>query len=127
MAALLAKIDKQSEQLENLTRQQSERVDGIALKQQETDELVHAIEEDLHGVKTAVDGRLSAMEGSLTGLKTAVHSELLEEQERLRKQIRDDILRDFSTPTGLGEGLRPTAPPFVPATTSPEGGTLPGA
>ena len=127
MAALLAKIDKQSEQLENLTRQQSERVDDIARKQQETDELVHAIEDGLHEVKTAVDGRLSAMEGSLTGLRSDVHSELLEEQERLRKQIRDDVLRDFSTPTGLGEGLRPTAPSFVPATTGPEEGTLPGA
>ena len=27
----------------------------------------------------------------------------------------------------MGEGLRPTAPSFVPATTSPEEGTLPGA
>ena len=29
LAALMAKMDKQSEQLENLTRQQSERVDGM--------------------------------------------------------------------------------------------------
>jgi len=30
LAALMEKMDKQNEQLENLTRQQLERVDGIA-------------------------------------------------------------------------------------------------
>ena len=103
-------------------------MDGIAQKQQETDEHVHAIEDDLQGVKAAVDGRLSAMERSLTGLRTDVMSELLERQEWLGKQIHDDILRELCTPTGLEGGMRLTAPPFVPATAvSPEGETLPGA
>jgi len=122
MTMLLEKMDKQSEQLQNLTRQQSERVDSIAQKQQETEEHVHAIEGDLHAVKTTVDGRLSAVEGSLTGLRTELQSELLERQERLRKELHDDLLREFSTPTGLEGGLRPTAPPFVPATTATTGG-----
>ena len=146
LAALMEKMDKQSEQLENLTRQQSERVDGIAQKQQETDEHVHAVEGDLHAVKTTVDERLSAMEGSLTGVRTELQFELFERQERLRKELRDDFLREFSGPTGLEGGLRPTASPFVPATmtttgdgagtvsahtdsraTTTEGGALPGA
>ena len=38
MAALLEKMDQQNEQLQLLTRQQAERVDGIELKQKETDE-----------------------------------------------------------------------------------------
>jgi len=145
LAALMEKMDKQSEQLENLTRQQSERVDGIAQKQQETDEHVHAVEGDLHAVKTTVDERLSAMEGSLTGVRTELQFELFERQERLRKELRDDFLREFSAPTGLEGGLRPTASPFVPAmtttgdgagtvsahadsrATTTEGGALPGA
>jgi len=146
LAALMEKMDKQSEQPENLTTQQSERVDGIAQKKQETDEHVHANEGDLHAVKTMVDERLSAMEGSVTGVRTELQLELFERQERLRKELRDDFLREFSTPTELEGGLRPTAFPFVPATmtttgdgvgtvsvhtdsrtTAAEGGTLPGA
>jgi len=92
LAALMENMDKQIEQLENLTRQQSERVDGIAQKQQETDEHVHAVEGDLHTVKTTVDERLSAMEGSLTGVRTELQFELFERQERLRKELRDDFL-----------------------------------
>ena len=44
MAALLEKMDQQNEQLQLLTRQQAERVDGIALKQKETDENLDAIQ-----------------------------------------------------------------------------------
>ena len=47
MAALLEKMDQQNEQLQLLTRQQAERVDGIALKQKETDGYIDAIKGDL--------------------------------------------------------------------------------
>ena len=101
---------------------------------------------DLHTVKTMVDGWLSAMEGSLTGVRTELQLELFERQERLRKELRNNFLQKFSTPTGLEGGLRPTASSFVPATmttmgdgagtvsahtdskmTTTKGGTLPGA
>ena len=74
-----------------------------------------AVEGDLNSVKAAVDGRLSAVEGSLTGLRTEIHEELLEKQERLRKELRHELLRDLSALTELPEGgLSPTALPFVP-------------
>ena len=115
MAALLEKMDRQSEQLEDLVKRQTERVDGLARKQVETEEHVSAVEGDLNSVKAAVDGRLSAVEGSLTGLRTELHEELLEKQERLRKELRHELLQDLSAPTELPEGgLSPTAPPFVP-------------
>ena len=117
MAALLEKMDRQSEQLHGrlIVKRQTERVDGLAPKQVETEEHVSAVEGDLNSVKAAVDGRLSAVEGSLTGLRTELHEELLEKQERLRKELRHELLRDLSAPTELPKGrLSPTAPPFVP-------------
>ena len=62
MAALLEKMDRQSERLEDLVKWQTERVDGLARKQVETEEHVSAVEGDLNSVKAAVDGRLSAVE-----------------------------------------------------------------
>ena len=96
-------------------------MDSIAQKQQEADEHVHAIEGDLHTVKTMVDERLSAMEGSLTGVRTELQLELFERQEQLRKELRDDFLQEFSIPTGLEGRLRPTASLFVPATMTTTG------
>ena len=64
MAALLEKMDQQNEQLQLLTRQQAERVDGIALKQKETDENLDAIQGRLglrerdHGWTNECDGRV---------------------------------------------------------------------
>ena len=55
MAALLEKLDQQNEQLQLLTRQQAERVDGIDLKQKETDENLDAIKGDLDSVKGIMD------------------------------------------------------------------------
>jgi len=46
MAALLEKMDRQSEQLEDLIKWQTERVDVLAQKQVETEEHVSAIEGD---------------------------------------------------------------------------------
>ena len=75
MAALLEKMDQQNEQLQLLTRQQAERVDGIALKQKETDENLDAIKGDLDSVKGIMDGRMNAMEESIAGLKS-FHAEI---------------------------------------------------
>ena len=47
MAALLEKMDRQSEQLEDLVKRQTERVDGLARKQVETEEHVSTVEGDL--------------------------------------------------------------------------------
>ena len=70
MAALLEKMDQQNEKLQ--TRQQADRVDGIALKQKETDENLDAIKGDLDSVKGIMDGRMSAMEESIAGLKVSM-------------------------------------------------------
>ena len=127
MAALLEKMDRQSEQLEDLAKRQTERVDGLAQKQKETEEHVFAMESDLNSVKATVDGRLTEVEGSLTGLRTELHEELLERQERLRKELRHELLRDLDATTKLLEGgLSPTAPPFVPRDVVEDGTTAPG-
>ena len=115
MAALLEKMDQQNEQLQLLTRQQAERVDGIALKQKETDENLDAIKGDLDSVKGIMDGRMSAMEESIAGLKS-FHAEIGEQQESLKQELREELLRELATPTSLGVArLRPIAPPFVPS------------
>ena len=75
MAALLEKMDRQSEQLEDLAERQTERVDGLARKQKETEEHVFAMESVLNSVKATVDGRLTEVEGSLTGLRIELHEE----------------------------------------------------
>ena len=115
MAALLEKMDQQNEQLQLLTRQQAERVDGIALKQKETDENLDAIKGDLDSVKGIMDGRMNAMEESIAGLKS-FHAEIGEQQESLKQKLREELLRELATPTSLGvTRLRPMAPPFVPS------------
>ena len=74
-------------------------------------EHVSAMEGDLNSVKDAVDERLSAVEGSLTGLRTKLQEEFLEKQERLRKELCHELLRDLIASTDLLEGgLSPTAP-----------------
>ena len=85
-------------------------MDGLSKKQRETDEHVHAIEEDLYSVKAAVDGRLSAVEGSLAGLKSKLYEEMSETQERMTKEIQDCLLREIHSTT-----LRVDAPSFIPS------------
>ena len=115
MTALLEKMDQQNEQLQLLTQQQAERVDGIALKQKETDENLDAIKGDLDSVKGIMDGRMNAMEESIAGLKS-FHAEIGEQQESLKQELREELLRELATPTSLGvTRLRPVAPPFVPS------------
>ncbi len=114
MATLLAKMDLQSEQLELLTRQQAERVDGLAQKQREINEHVSALEGDLESVKAVVDGRLTSVEESLTGLER-LRADIGERHESLRGELHDELLRELSVVGGIGLGgtLRPTAPAFV--------------
>ena len=110
MAALLEKMDQQNEQLQLLTRQQAERVDGIALKQKETDRHIDAIKGDLDSVK----GNMSVTEKSIAGLKS-FHAEIGEQQKSLKQELREELLQKLLTPTSLGVArLRPMAPPFVP-------------
>ena len=115
MAALLEKMDQQNEQLQLLTRQQAERVDGIVLKQKETDENLDAIKGDLDSVKGIMDGQMSAMEESIAGLKVSIQR-LVSSKESLKQELREELLRELATPTSLGvTRLWPMAPPFVPS------------
>ena len=115
MAALLEKMDQQNEQLQLLTRQQAERVDGIALKQKETDGYIDAIKGDLDSVKGIMDGRMSTMEESIAGLKS-FHAEIGEQQKSLKQELREELLQELATSTSLGvTRLRPMAPLFVPS------------
>ena len=115
MAALLEKMDQQNEQLQLLTRQQAERVDGIALKQKETDGYIDAIKGDLDSVKGIMDGRMSTMEESIAGLKS-FHAEIGEQQKSLKQELREELLQELATSTSLGvTRLRPMAPSFVPS------------
>ena len=124
MAALLEKMDQQNEQLQLLTRQQAERVDGIALKQKETDRYIDAIKGDLDSVKGIMDGRMSTMEESIAGLKS-FHAEIGEQQKSLKQELREELLQELATSTSLGfTRLRPMAPLFVPSDTTV--GVVPG-
>ena len=94
MAALLEKMDRQSEQLEDLAKRQTEHLNGLARKQKHIREHVSAVESDVNLVKATVDGRLCVAEGSLTDLRTELHEELLERQEQQRKELRHELLPD---------------------------------
>ena len=116
LTLLLAKMEEQSQQLQLLTRQQSQRVDEVAKKQEETREQVHAIAGDLESVKTTVQGQLGEVEEAVSSVKT-LQTELGERQKSLKAEPHDELLRELSEAVGK-TGLRPTAPPFIPAETA---------
>ena len=62
MAAFPGENGQAKRTARRLVKRQTERVDGLARKQVETEEHVSAVEGDLNSVKAAVDGRLSAVE-----------------------------------------------------------------
>ena len=66
-------------------------MDGIALKQKETDGYIDAIKGDLDSLKGIMDGRMNAMEESIAGLKT-FHAEIGEQQE-----LREELLQELAT------------------------------
>ena len=137
LALLMTKMDQQSEQLQQLTSQQAERVDGVVEKLEQTGKHVNAIAEDLDSVKSLVQERLDTMEKSVTSMRV-IQDELGERQKILKAELRSELLRDLSTST---TPLRPTAPHFIPVVeghgesreraTSPgdrdEGGVMEGA
>ena len=68
---LMTKMDQQSEQLQQLTKLQSERVDSVVHRLDETDKSIHAIAGDLDSVKSTVHGRLDDVVSSLGSLRAA--------------------------------------------------------
>ena len=115
---LIAKMDEQAEQLQLLTKQQSQKVDEVAKKQEETQEQVRTMAGDLDSVKTTVHGRLGEVEEAVSNVKKSQAE--LEEKQKTLKAEHDELLRELSG-TVDGTGLRPTAPPFIPAEgTTPE-------
>ena len=122
LALLIEKMDEQSEQLQLLTKQQSHRVDEIAKKQDETHDQVQAIAGDLDSVKTTVHGRLGEVEEAVSSVKT-LQNELGERQKSLKAELRDELLRELSEAVGKTV-LRPTAPPFTPASIATPGAVI---
>ena len=116
LATLIAKMDEQNEQLHVLTKQQSQRIDEVAKKQEETQEHVEAMAGDLDSVKATMHGRLGEVEEAVSSVKT-LQTELGERQKSLKAELHDELLRELSEVVGK-TGLRPTAPPFIPATTT---------
>ena len=110
---LIAKMDEQAEQLQLLTKQQSQKVDEVAKKQEETQEQVRTMAGDLDSVKTTVHGRLGEVEEAVSNVKKS-QAELGERQKTLKAELHDELLRELSG-TVDRTGLRPTAPPFIPA------------
>ena len=116
LATLIAKMDEQNEQLQVLTKQQSQRIDAVAKKQEETQEHVEAMAGDLDSVKATMHGRLGEVEEAVSSVKT-LQTELGERQKSLKAELHDELLRELSEVVGK-TGLRPTAPSFIPATTT---------
>ena len=56
LALLIAKMDEQNEQLQILTKQQTQRINEVAKKQEETQDQMQAIAGDLDSVKATVHG-----------------------------------------------------------------------
>ena len=115
MATLIAKMDEQNEQLQVLTKQQSQRIDEVA-KMQETQEHVEAMAGDLDSVKATMHGQLGEVEEAVSSVKT-LQTELGERQKSLKAELHDELLRELSEVVGK-TGLHPTAPLFTPATTT---------
>ena len=109
-------MDQQSEQLQQLTKQQTERVDSVVHRLDETSKHIDAVAGDLDSVKSMVHGRLDEVESSFTNLKV-VQEELGERQKVLKAELRDELLHELTAK--MKSTLRPTAPPFVPALESP--------
>ena len=103
-----------------MTKQQSQKVNEVAKKQDETPEQVRTIAGDLDFVKTTVDGRLGEpVEEAVSNVKKS-QAELGERQRTLKAELHDELLRKLSG-TVYRTGLRPTAPLFIPAEgTTPE-------
>ena len=119
LSVLISKMDQQSEQLQQLTKIQSERVDSIVHRLDETDKQIDAIAGDLDSVKSAVHGHLEEVEGSFTNLKGA-QDELGERQKVLKAELRDELLHELTA--SMKSTLRATAPPFIPSTENPGDG-----
>ena len=83
LSLLITKMNQQGEQLEQLTSQQSERVESVVTKLKETDKHIDDIAGDLNSVKTEVHGRFGEMESSVTNLKV-LQEELGERQKALK-------------------------------------------
>ena len=96
MNRLVAKLDDQEAQLKLLAGQAA-RIDAISQKQAETERGVSDIQADLRSVKTTVDERLTKVEGSLSGIDRRWKAELVEREERLRQDLREELHRDLDT------------------------------
>lgn len=118
LSLLLSKMDQQGEQLQQLSQLQSERVDSVVHRLDETDKHIEAVAGDLDSVKGMVHGRLDEVESSFTNLK-AVQEELGEKQKVLKAELRDELLHELTAE--MKSTLRPTAPPFIPAATDSPG------
>ena len=110
LSLLITKMNQQGEQLEQLTSQQSERVESVVTKLKETDKHIDDIAGNLNSVKTEVHGRFGEMESSVTNLKV-LQEELGERQKALKVELRDDLFQELSVSIST---LRPSAPPFIP-------------
>lgn len=112
---LHAKIDEQGQQLHELTRQQSERQDEI-------EERVAGLQKELVTVQTELYDRLKAAEGALTDLGT-VQTELASRQKSLKEELRGELVEKLPAVRNKPAGeLRADASPFVPAETEPHYG-----
>ena len=110
LSLLVDKMDQQSEQLQ---QQQTEHVDSVVHRLDETSKHIDAVAGDLDSVKSM---RLDEVESSFTNLKV-VQEELGERQKILKAELRDELLHELTAK--MKSTLRPTAPPFVPASESP--------
>ena len=95
LSVLISKMDQQSEQLQQPTKQQSEHVDGVVRRLDETYKQIDAIAGDFNSVKITVHECLDDVESSFTNLKAA-QEELGERQKVLKAELRDELLHELT-------------------------------
>ena len=123
---LRTSTQRQADQLDKLAQDYGGRMDTLVADQKRVEESVGALEKNLDSVKSVMQDRIGEAEDRIERLQSQ-QVVLASQQEELKTRFHEELLRveakihavkstpeTVATPTPL----RPTAPPFVPTTTS---------
>ncbi len=128
MEALQGTARQQQAHLEKLVGDYKGQLDVVMSKQNETEELVGALQIDVHSIKSGMHERLTSTEGKLEEFQGSYKSELGTHREELRAEVKAELqkLEDTITECATSRfSLRSAAPVFVPSE-EPEGETVVG-
>ena len=114
---------QQADQLDRLAKDYGGRMESLVADQKRVKESVSSLEKNLDSVKSVMQDRIGDAEDKIERLQSQ-QMVLADKQEELKTKFHEELLRveakieavkgTVATPTPL----RPTAPPFIPTTTS---------